>query len=328
MVAIHLLEIRNLKTYYKFSRGWIKAVDDISFSLDRGKTLGVAGESGCGKTSLAYSIVRVLPSEGRIIEGQILFDGVNLVTLPEPEMRRIRWKKISMVFQTAMNALNPIFRVRDQLMEAIMAHENVSLREARERVVKAFAFTGIPANRLNSFPHELSGGMKQRVIIAMSLICRPSLVILDEPTTALDVVVQDQILQGIKRLQRKLNFSIILISHDLSILAETCDHTAIMYGGRLVEIADTISIFKDPNHPYTMALLNAFPSITGPQRKLTFLRGSPPNLANPPSACRFEPRCSLAFDLCRHRKPELEKVADGHYSACHLASRNKKSTKL
>jgi len=317
-----LLEVKNLKMYYSSRRGLVRAVDDVSLSIEGGRTVGLVGESGCGKSSFAYSIMRILPPNGRFIDGQILLEREDLLNLTEEKMRKVRWKEISMIFQSAMNALNPVIRVGDQLVDVLRAHESISRDDAKKKVAEVFELVEIPASRVKSYPHEFSGGMNQRAIIAMSLLCGPKIIIADEPTTALDVVVQDQIMDGMKQLQKKYGVSMILISHDVSVIAENCDRVAVMYGGQIVEHASTTTVFKDPRHPYTIALLNAFPSVKGPMRRLTSLRGSPPNLLNLPPGCRFAPRCPIAEEVCRKEAPRYIEVYKEHYSRCHFASRS------
>ncbi len=316
-----LLEIDELKMYYKLSNGWVRAVDDVSFKLDKGKTLGLVGESGCGKTSVAMSIMRLLPFNAEITGGSVNLEGTDLTKLTDDEMREVRWKKISMIFQGAMNAFNPVFKVGDQLLEAILTHETVTETEAKKRVVHLFELVGLSPDRMNNYPHEFSGGMKQRAIIAMSLACNPNLVIADEPTTALDVVMQDQILNEINNLQQDFKLALIVISHDISVIAETCHEIAIMYGGKIFEVADATSIFHNPHNPYTIGLLNSFPTLRGPKRKLVSIRGSPPNLIGENKGCLFEPRCPYAKPLCKEEAPTLTTVDSrkNHHSRCHFA---------
>lgn len=304
---------------YKTMNGFIKAVDDVSFNVTRGETLGIVGESACGKTSIGLSLIRVLPPNGEITGGHILLDGKDLLELSEDQMRQVRWNRISMIFQSAMNSLNPVFRVDDQLIGVLKAHLRVSKKEGNERVRELFELVGVSPSRAKDYPHQFSGGMKQRAIIAMSLICNPDVIVADEMTTALDVLVQDQILFRIKEMQHKLHFAMIVISHDISVIAETCQKIGVMYAGKLVEVGDSMSIFKDPHHPYTISLLQAFPSVKGTLRRLMSLPGDPPNLLNLPRGCRFRPRCPLAREICRKEPPKFE-VTKGHYSRCHLAS--------
>jgi len=315
---VPILEIRDLITHYFTVQGPVEAVDGVSFTVDAGQTFGLAGESGCGKTTVALSIMDLLPSNGRIMGGQIFLDGEDLVKKDESGLKKVRWKKISMVFQGAMNALNPVINVGEQIAEVILEKEGVPKAEAWERVRELYELVELETSRVRDFPHEFSGGMRQRVMIAMALACYPKLVISDEPVTALDVIVQNQILNLMKNLQKKLNLSQILITHDLSVIAETCDKVGIMYAGKLVEYADVASIFKHPLHPYTSALIGAYPSIVGEKRTLNFIPGAPPNLISPPKGCRFHPRCRYAKKICGREQPEyLEKEA-GHLVACHF----------
>lgn len=312
-----IIEIQNLKIYYKTLKGYIKAVENVSFDIEKGETMGLVGESGCGKTTIGMSIMRLLPRNAKIIGGKILFEEEDLIKKREEEMEKIRWKEISMIFQAAMNALNPVYRIEDQILEAIYAHENISKKEAVERVSKLYTLVGIDPKRAKEYPHEYSGGMKQRAIIAMALVCNPKFIIADEPTTALDVMVQDQIISEIKEIQKKLQMTMMYISHDISVIAETCRRIGVMYAGNIVEYADAISLFKNPLHPYTEALMSSFPSIKGEKKKLTPVPGEPPNLLNPPSGCRFHPRCSKAKNLCRKKAPKFVEYQHRHFVACH-----------
>ncbi|HEX69245.1 MAG: ABC transporter ATP-binding protein [Candidatus Baldrarchaeia archaeon] len=315
-----LLEIQNLSTYYRVLRGYVKAVENVSFHVNEGEAFGLAGESGCGKTTLGLSILRILPPGGFIKEGKILFEGKDLVRLDDETLRtEIRWKKISMIFQGAMNALNPVLKIGDQISEAIMIHEpEVSKRQARERTAKLLELVGIDPSRMDNYPHEFSGGMKQRAMIAMALACNPKLVIADEPITALDVVVQAQVMRLLKELSEKLNLSLILITHDLSAMAETCDRVAIMYAGKIVELGDVLQVFKEPLHPYTQGLIAAFPDLYAKKTKLVSIPGQPPDLLNPPPGCRFHVRCKYAMEICKKEEPKLLEVGKDHYVACHL----------
>ncbi len=313
-----LLEVKDLHTYFYTTKGIVRAVDGVSFTLNRGEVLGIAGESGCGKSTLAYSIIRLVPPPGKIHSGEIRFMGENILKMSREEFRRkIRWKGISMVFQGAMNALNPVYTVGDQIAEVLMLHEGLSKREAYVRVYKLLSLVGIDPRRAHSYPHELSGGMKQRVMIAMALALNPPLVIADEPTTALDVVVQAQIMNLLKRLQKELKMSIILITHDLSLIAEIADKVAIMYAGKIVEFGTAEQIFYNPQHPYTKGLLSSIPRIRGEITKLEWIPGVPPDLRNPPPGCRFAPRCKFRFDKCDQEPPVIE-IEPGHYVACWL----------
>jgi peptide/nickel transport system ATP-binding protein len=314
-----LLEVKNLKTYFQILRGYVKAVDNISFEIEKGQNFGLAGESGCGKTTTALTVLRLLPQNARVIEGKIILENKELLSMPDEEYRKnVRWREISVIFQGAMNALNPVITIGKQLTEAIMLHENVSHEEALDRAGKLLDLVGIGSERLDRYHHELSGGMRQRVMIAMALACNPKLVIADEPTTALDVIVEAQILKVIRELQRKLNLSMLVISHDLSMIAEVCDRLAIMYAGKIVEEGNIVKIYKEPLHPYTERLIGAFPSIKNPEKKLTEIPGFPPDLFNPPPGCRFHPRCPYAMDVCKKEEPETIEVEKGHKVACHL----------
>ncbi len=313
-----LLSLDNLAMYYALESEWVKAVDGISLSLDRGETVGIVGESGCGKTSLILSILRLLPENARFVGGRIVFDGMDLLKLPEQQMRRLRWRRISMIFQNAMNALNPVFRVGDQVAEALMAHEELSKREAETKVSSLFELVGLPGSRMNNYPHEFSGGMKQRAIIAMSLVCNPDLIIADEPTTALDVVVQDQVLRQIKEMQQERDFAMIVVSHDMSVIAETCEKVAVMYSGRVIEQGNSVSLFHDPRHPYTMGLLSSFPTLRGEKKRLSSIEGSPPDLSSLPEGCLFQPRCPYAKTICEKR-PAMMDLGGQHFSECHFA---------
>lgn len=315
-----LLQVENLRTYFGILRGEVKAVDGVSFTMQKGHAMGLAGESGCGKTTTALSILRLLPSNAIIKEGKIIFEGTDILKLSDEEFRKgYRWKKISLISQGAMNALNPIMTVRDQMLEAIVLHEDLSKEEAVERAGQLLDLVGVGRERLSRYPHELSGGMKQRTMIAMALACNPSLIIADEPTTALDVITEAQVLGVMKELQKKLHLSMIVISHDLSMIAETCDSVAIMYAGKIVELGDVVRVYKETLHPYTQKLIGAFPSIVGEKAELSTIPGFPPDLLNPPPGCRFHPRCQYAMDICKKEDPELVKVGDKeHYVACHL----------
>ena len=322
MLKDSLLQVDNLTVHFETLRGYVKAAHDVTFELSKGHTLGLAGESGCGKTTTALAILRLLPSNGRIIRGKVILEGKEITGMKSENFRKqIRWKKISMVFQGAMNSLHPIKTVGDQISEAIMTHEDIGEKEAVGRVEKLLDLVGVGAERVDRYPHELSGGMKQRAVIAMALACNPSLIIADEPTTALDVIVQTQVMKVIKELQKKLNLSMMMISHDLSLIAETSSEVAIMYAGYLVEYADSVTIFKEPLHPYTQRLIGAFPSIIGPKLELSTIPGFPPDLIDPPPGCRFHPRCPYAKEECKKDIPLLKNVDNKTHSvACHLVN--------
>lgn len=316
----NLLSIRGLTTYYRVLRGFIRAVEDISLNINEKEALGLAGESGCGKTTVALSILKILPPEGFIKSGQILFRDIDITKLDEEQMRlNIRWKKIAIVFQGAMNALNPVYTIGQQITEAITLHEpEVTKHEALERAQKLLELVGIDPFRINNYPHEFSGGMRQRAMIAMALACNPELLIADEPGTALDVIVQAQVLKLLKELKQKLGLAMILITHDLSLITETCDKVAIMYAGRIVETGSVREVFKNPQHPYTQGLIRAFPDMLAPKTRLSSIPGFPPDLLAPPPGCRFNPRCSYVMDTCKKNVPALTHVEGEHYVACHL----------
>lgn len=318
-----LLSVENLKMYYETLRGQVKAVDDITFNMSKSDSFGLAGESGCGKTSAALCILQLLPSNGKIINGRIMFEGKNILKLTKKQIRDdIRWKGISAIFQGAMNALHPTKTIGDQITEAIIKHEEIGKDEALERAGKLLDLVGIGASKTDRYPHELSGGMKQRSMIAMSLACNPHLIIADEPTTALDVIIAAQVLKVMKELLQELNLSMIVISHDLSMIAETCNRVGIMYAGKIVEQGDIATIYKEALHPYTQKLISAFPSIIGRKTELSSIHGFPPNLLNPPRGCRFHPRCDYAQEICKKKDPVAVNVGKGdHYVACHLINR-------
>ncbi|MEM3579653.1 MAG: ABC transporter ATP-binding protein [Candidatus Bathyarchaeia archaeon] len=315
-----ILSVENLTTYYRTLRGYVRAVENVSFNLEKGEAMGLAGESGCGKTTVALSILKLLPFNGEIVKGHIFFKENDIVNMKESELREnVRWKGISLIFQGAMNALNPVYSVEYQIIEAIKLHEkNVSKKEAKERVRKLFELVGLDPKRASNYPHEFSGGMRQRAMIAMALACNPDILIADEPGTALDVVVQAQVLKLMRSLKEKLNLGVIIITHDLSIISETCEKFAVMYAGKIVELGDVLTVFKEPLHPYTQGLISAFPNIKEPKRKMESIPGSPPNLLNPPSGCRFNPRCKYTMDKCKKDEPEVIEVSKGHFVACHL----------
>ncbi|MDH5482353.1 MAG: ABC transporter ATP-binding protein [Candidatus Bathyarchaeota archaeon] len=314
-----LLNVENLKTYYFTKRGPVKAVDDVSFQVEEGQAMGLAGESGCGKTTVALSIIKVLPSRGKIVGGKVSLKNLDITTIPEKQMKNVRWKRISLVFQGAMNALDPLYSLGDQIVEAILTHESkINKKEAMNRAEKLLQLVGIERNRLKSYPHELSGGMRQRGLIAMALACNPELLIADEPGTALDVIVQAQVLNIMEDLRRKLNLAVILITHDLSIIADTCDKVAIMYAGKVVEHASVSDLFEEPLHPYTQGLIQAFPNIKSRRTRMRSIPGSPPDLLDPPMGCRFHPRCPYAKSLCMEKEPSAQMAKREHSVACHL----------
>src|SRR5699024_9748536 len=304
-----VLEVRNLRTSFQTEEGEVKAVDGVSFTLPKGKTLGIVGESGSGKSITALSILQLLASNGKIKDGEILFKGENLVNYTQERMRTIRGNSISMIFQEPMTSLNPVFTVGQQISEALIKHQKMTKKQAMARSVDLLKLVGIPSpeSRVKNYPHELSGGMRQRVMIAMALSCDPEMLIADEPTTALDVTIQAQILDLIKELQHRLGMSVMFITHDLGVVAETCDYVAVMYAGQVVEYADVYTLFANPKHPYTIGLLNSLPRHDLDQGKLEPIRGNVPSIRDMPKGCRFAPRCPAATDLCRAKLPELEK---------------------
>jgi peptide/nickel transport system ATP-binding protein len=308
-----LLEVENLTIGYQSHEGFLKAVEGVSFSLDKGRSFGFVGESGCGKTTLGMALMRLLPPNGRIEGGRILFDGEDLLEKTDEEMRKVRWQEIAMIFQAAMNALNPVHRVGDQITEAILTHSpSLDKKEAYEQVEELFRLVGLSKDRLRDYPHHYSGGMKQRAIIAMALACRPKLIIADEPTTALDVIVQDQILEEIKSIQNEFNISVIYISHDISIVADISHDIGIMYAGQLVEYGAREEVFDNPVHPYTKALLSSYPTLAGEKSKLMPIPGEAPNLINPPFGCRFSNRCTEARVSCRSNSSVWLEITPTH----------------
>lgn len=312
-----LLEVNHLQTYFKTSKGMLKAVDDVSFDLNYGEALGLVGESGCGKTTSALSIAKLLPKEGHIVGGEILLEGVDLIQKSEEEIRKNRWKDVSIIFQGAMNALNPVMRVGEQISEAIILHDKCSKAEAVRRTEDLLELVEIPKARISHYPHEFSGGMKQRAMIAMALACKPKIIIGDEPTTALDVMIQAQILNLLEKLRRELSMGMILITHDLAILGETCDKIAVMYAGKIVETGTVTDIFENARHPYTQKLIKCFPNVKGEKIIPDSIEGFPPNLLDPPTGCPFHPRCEYAWDLCTREAPQAVNVGGIHVVSCH-----------
>jgi peptide/nickel transport system ATP-binding protein len=319
-----LVELRDLTVDYGVGERRVRAVDGIDLTIRAGEVVGLAGESGCGKTTVANAVMQILRPPARVAGGSILFRGEDLVGRRREQLRRYRWQNVSMVFQSAMNALNPVMRVGDQFVDMMRAHERVSRRTALARAGELLDVVGIDRRRVRAFPPELSGGMRQRVIIAMALALGPELLIMDEPTTALDVVVQREILQQVEDLKRDLGFAVLFITHDLSLLLEFADRIAIMYAGEIVETAPSARLHASPHHPYTRGLMESFPPLTGPLQRLAGIPGSPPDLADPPSGCRFHPRCPLCIpDGPAYRRqttvrPELRRAGPEHLVACHL----------
>ncbi len=317
-----ILEVSNLYVQYLTLQGIVKAVDGVSFSVGWGESFAIVGESGSGKSTLAFSVIRLLPENSRIVNGKILLypENIDLVKLPEEEMRKIRGRRIGMIFQDPMTFLNPVMRIGDQIAEAIIYHQKCSPTEAKRKAVKLLEKLRIPdaSDVVNRYPHQLSGGMKQRVVIAMAISCNPQLLIADEPTTALDVTVQAEVLELLKNLINEYNMSLILVTHDLGIVAEICDRVAIMYAGKIMEIGDVYRLYKNPKHPYTIGLLNAVPTIYKSKNEIAGIKGSPPNLINPPIGCRFHPRCPYVFDKCKIYEPPLIEISKSNYVACWL----------
>jgi peptide/nickel transport system ATP-binding protein len=313
-----LISVEELHVEYASSWGAVRAVDGVSFQIRPGEVLGLAGESGSGKSTIAQAILRILQPPAIITGGKVLFGGQDILDMSDSELEAFRWRDVSMVFQSAMNSLNPVMTVGDQIVDAIQAHEPMSDKAAMQRARELFRIVGIEEGRITSYPHQLSGGMRQRAVIAIALALNPPLMIMDEPTTALDVVVQKDIMTQIADLKERLGFSILFITHDLSLLVEISDRIAIMYAGQIIEMAPGREIFERPLHPYTQGLMESFPALSGERVKLTGIPGSPPNLITPPPACRFHPRCPHRFGPCDQIDPRYLEVEPGHWVACHL----------
>ena len=312
-----LVDVQDLKVHFLTFRGAAKAVDGVRFQIRKNQTLGIIGESGCGKTTMAMAIMRFVKPPGRIVAGRILFDGADIVAMRDEAIRQLRGKHISIVRQEAQNALNPVMTIGRQITELILAHEDVTKNAAGDRARQQLHLVGISDQRINSYPHEFSGGMKQRAMVAIATACNPKLLILDEPTTGLDVIVQRQLLRMLNNLKDALHLTSVFISHDLSVVAETCDRVAVMYAGKLVEEADTVDLYQRPMHPYSQALIGAYPNLKGEKRRLKSIPGAPPRLIHPPAGCRFEPRCRHAMAVCAQKEPPV-KQRGGHRVACHL----------
>ena len=314
-----ILKIEQLKTYFYTWAGIVKAVDGVDIDVNEGETLGLVGESGSGKSVTALSIINIVPSPGKIIEGKIIYKGENLLEKTEKDLQKIRGKEIGYIFQDPATSLNPVFNIASQLMEVIKRHQNVTKKEALEKAIELFRLVEIPDPEIKiwNYPHQLSGGMKQRMAVARALSCQPSLLLADEPTTNLDVTIQAQILQLMKSLKQKLGMSMVLITHDMGVVADVADRITVLYAGRVCETADTKTIFYNPKHPYTNALLTAVPSLALRRDKLAVIPGTIPNLIEPPSGCRFHPRCEYAKPICADKIPPLEEIEPDHFVACH-----------
>ncbi len=318
-MTVPLIKIEQLNVEYRTLRGAVRAVENVSFELYPNEVFGLAGESGCGKTTVANAITRLLKPPAYITSGRIMFQGRNILDMNEDELRGFRWEHLSIVFQSAMNALNPVLTIGVQIVDAIQAHQTVSYEKARAHAKHLLRTVGIDIRRVDSYPHQLSGGMRQRAVIAIALALNPELIIMDEPTTALDVVVQKQILQEIKELRDQFGFSILFITHDLSLLVEISDRIGIMYAGKFVESGPAQAIFSNPKHPYTNRLMNSFPTIHGPRRELLGIPGAPPDLIDPPGGCRFHPRCEQIIEgTCERIIPQLIPIGNQRDVACHL----------
>ncbi|MEX2356394.1 MAG: ABC transporter ATP-binding protein [Thermaerobacterales bacterium] len=319
-MAEKLIDVKNLKTYFYTEEGVVPAVDGVSFHVEKGETLGIVGESGCGKSVTSLSIMRLVPNPpGKILEGEILFEGEDLLKKSEGAMRKIRGNDIAMIFQEPMTSLNPVYTVGDQIAEAVQLHQGLSKRDSMKKAVDMLLLVGIPSpeQRVHEYPHQLSGGMRQRVMIGMALSCNPKLLVADEPTTALDVTIQAQILELMKGLKQRIGMAIMLITHDLGVIAEMAQRVVVMYAGKVVEEADVYSLFRKPLHPYTKGLLTSIPRMDHPKgRKLHVIDGVVPNPLNMPTGCRFHPRCPYATDECIAEEPPLEEVAEGRKTAC------------
>lgn len=317
----NLLKIDNLKTYFYTSKGVVPAVDGVDIDIPKGKIVGIVGESGCGKSMTAMSVINLIQKPGKIVEGSITLEGKDLTKMDKKDLRKVRGNEIAFIFQEPMTSLNPVYTVGRQVREAILLHhKDVSKEEAKKRVIEIFKQVGIPEaeKRYNSYPHQLSGGLRQRVVIGMAMVCNPKLLIADEPTTALDVTIEAQILKLMKKLQKENGTSIMMITHNLGIVAETCDMVYVMYAGKVMEKASTVELFKNTSHPYTEGLMKSIPTITSDKTELYSIKGMVPNLLKLPKGCRFCPRCDKATKRCHEEEPQLYKVKEGHYSRCFL----------
>ncbi|MCF8777449.1 ABC transporter ATP-binding protein [Vibrio sp. IRLE0018] len=313
-----LLEINNLCVDYVSPNGVARAVNNVSLTIAPGETLGLAGESGCGKSTLAFAISRLHKAPALISEGEILYKGQDVLKMNDRQLRDFRWNDVSVVFQSAMNSLNPVITIGEQLTDVILAHRKIPYKQAYERAVELLKVVGIHGDRMSSFPHQLSGGMRQRVVIAVALALEPKLIIMDEPTTALDVVVEREILNELYELKSKFGFSILFISHDLSLMGEIADRIGVMYAGNLIELGEAKQVFGNPQHPYTKGLISSFPTIHGPKERLYGIPGNPVNLLNIPTGCNFQERCGVCALVCKQQDPRLMRADNGSLVSCHL----------
>lgn len=325
-----ILDVRGMKVHYKTKRGIAQAVDGVSFSVEPGQSLGLVGESGCGKSTVVNGIIRVMPKNAFIPSGEVVFDGQELTALPEKDMRKVRWRELSLIPQAAMDSLNPVYPVEDAFTEVLTLKGGMTRKQAHERTVELFTMVSLDPDRMRNFPHEYSGGMKQRAAIALALALEPKVVIADEPVTALDVIVQRQVLNELKRLRSDLNLSLVMITHDISVVAETCDKVVVMYAGKVVEQGTTQEVLRNPLHPYTMGLENAFPDLHQQEKELISIEGSPPELVNPPQGCRFAARCPFSMERCFAEEPQYEEVDSqkGHGAACFRLAETQKLQQL
>ena len=318
-----LLSIRHLTTEFTLQQRGARprvarALEDVSFDVMPGQTVGLVGESGCGKTTTLMAALRLLPANGQITRGQVRYKGTDLLALSEPEMRAYRWKEIAIVFQGAMNALNPVMQIGDQISEAILLHNLMDREKAEARVIELLELVGIPRSRRDQYPHQYSGGMRQRAMIAMALACKPPLLFADEPTTALDVMIQAQVLELLRHIQKTLDLSIVLVTHDLGVVAEVCDSVVVMYGGKVAESGTADEVYNHAQHPYTQRLLASFPNINEPRERLASIPGTPPRLTELPQGCRFAPRCEVKLPECTRVDPPVTEPTPGHFVACLL----------
>jgi len=323
---VFLLEIKNLKTYFYTTKGVVKAVDGINLRIRKGESVGLVGESGSGKSTVGFSIIRLIPFPGRVVDGEIYFNDIDLLKISDKEIRQIRGAKIGMSFQDPITYLNPVIPVGKQIAECIEIHQNLNKKDSIDEAIKILELVGIadPSERAKDYPFQLSGGMRQRVVIALAISCNPALLIADEPTTSIDVIVQKQILELLRELKNKLNMSLLLITHNIGLVAELCDKVAIMYAGRIVEFGDATTIFpsnspNNPIHPYTIGLLNSVPNLDNIEEELKSIKGVVPNMISTPSGCRFHPRCPYAIALCQEKNPEFIEIEPNHFVACHLS---------